>query len=573
MSQLTKRQILDTLTKELKRERQSFESQWRSISDYTLPSRARFTLSRTNRGDRRNQKIINSTAVLASRTLRSGMVAGITSPARPWYKLAIKDRDLMEYGPVKYWLQNTENEMRSQFLVSNLYNILPTLYGDLGNFATGCIFMEEDFETVSRFYVFPIGSYWIANDERLKVKIFYREFRFTVRQIVEKFGRKDATGSYDWSNISSQVKNLYNRSQYETWIDMCHIVIPNISYDPNKLLSKYKKYSSIYYEKGTGNNDKADMDKYLSEKGYTYFPVLAPRWEKTGEDVYGTDCPGMTAFGDNKSLQTMEKREAQAIEKLINPPMTGPSILRNKKASILPGDMTYLDLREGQQGFKPVHEVKPDIASIEMKIEKQERRISRAYYENLFLMLSQSDRREITAREVDERHEEKLLMLGPVLEGLNEDLLDPLIDNQFAFGEEQGRFLPPPPELSGMPLKVEYVSIMAQAQKLAGIANIERFFGFVINTAVQSQNFQMLQKIDFDQAVDVYGERMGIDVDLIKTDEDVQVIREQEAKAAQEQATMDQITQGASAAKDLAKSDLKGNNALKKVVEGIGGNQ
>ena len=572
MAQLTERQKLDILTAELKNERQSFEPHWRTIADYVLPTRARFTLTQNNRGDRRNQKIINSTAVLASRTLRSGMMAGITSPARPWFKLAIKDRDLMEYGPVKYWLQHTENEMRSQFILGNLYNSLPVAYGDLGNFATSAIFMEEDFNTVSRFYVFPVGSYWLFNDETLKVRGFYREFRFTVRQIVEKFGRTNESGSPDWSNISKTVKNLYDRGSYETWIDLCHYVIPNTGYNPDKIDSEFKKYSSLYYEKGTSSMDVYDRNKYLSKKGYDYFPVLAPRWEKTGEDVYGTDCPGMTALGDNKALQTMEKRKAQAIEKHVNPPMTGPSVLRNSKASILPGDMTYLDLREGQQGFRPIHEVRPDIQSLVYDIQEHQKRISRAYYEDLFLMLAQSDRREITAREIDERHEEKLLMLGPVLEGLNEDLLDPLIDNQFSFGIEQGRFLPPPPELEGVPLKVEYVSIMAQAQKLAGIANIERFFGFVINTAVQSQNPAMLQKVDFDQAVDVYGDRMGIDVDLIRTDEDVAAIREQEAKAMQQQQMMEQITAGASAAKDLSKADLESDNALKRISDGMEAN-
>ena len=50
-------------------------------------------------GDRRNSKIIDPTASLASSVLSSGMMSGITSPARPWFRLATPDPDLMDYGP------------------------------------------------------------------------------------------------------------------------------------------------------------------------------------------------------------------------------------------------------------------------------------------------------------------------------------------------------------------------------------------------------------------------------------------------------------------------------------------
>jgi hypothetical protein len=569
----TKRKRFDILRTQLINERQSFEPHWKTIADHVLPTRARFQLTDANRGDRRNLKIINSTATLASRTLRSGMMAGITSPARPWFKLTVPDRALAEYQPVRMWLQIVEKEISRQFLMSNLYNALPTLYGDMGNFATAAMFMEEDMETVSRFYVFPIGSYYIANDEKLRVRTFMREFRMTVRQVVNKFGR-DFNGNIDWSNISDRVKNMWDRGHYETWVDVCHIVKPNEEYDPKKLESKYKRFSSVYYELGVQSGGDTnyitgrDIDKLLSEKGYNYFPVLAPRWEVVGEDVYGSDCPGMTALGDNKSLQTMEKRKAQAVEKKVSPPMTAPSMLRNQKASILPGDITFVDIREGQQGFRPAHEVNFNLSELYQDIQDQQQRISRAYYEDLFLMLARSDRREITAREIDERHEEKLLMLGPVLEGLNQDLLDPLIDNQFQFGLEQGRFPPPPPELSEVDLKIEYVSIMAQAQKLAGISNIERFVGFAVNIATQTQDPTKLDKVDFDQAIDVYGERMGVDVDIIRSDEDVEAMRAQRTEGQQAQTAMEGIAEMAGAAKNLSGAKLEEDRALKRLVDG-----
>ncbi len=561
----------ESLRTQMRSERSSYDPHWRDIGDYVKPRRIRFSVSETNKGYKVNQKIINNTATLSSRTLRSGMVAGVSSPARPWFKLAVENKALSEVGSVKIWLEDVADILRSIFLKSNLYKVLPTIYGDLGNFSTGVIFQEEDFETVTRFYSFPIGSYYLANDDKLRVRVFMREFRMTVRQIVQKFGKTDVNGEPDWTNISEHVKSLWKNKQYEVWIDVTHTVKPNENFDPGQLESKYKRYISMYYETGTSKNNSSylnpEEDTLLRERGYNHFPILAPRWETTGEDVYGNECPGMDSLGDIKALQTMEKRKAQAIEKEVNPAMTGSSALRNSKASILPGDFTAEDLAQGQKGFRPVHEVKMNIKDLAIDIQNTERRIKRAYYEDLFLMLSQTDRREITAREVDEVHEEKLLALGPVLEQVNDDLLDPLIENTYLFADAQGFIPPPPEELQGMEVKVEYISIMAQAQKLAGIASLERFVGFVLNLANSSGVVAVLDKIDLDQIIDVYADRVGVDAEIVVTDEDVAFIRQNRAAREQAQAAIDKIGKGAEVAETLSKADLEGDNALSRMLE------
>jgi hypothetical protein len=191
-------------------------------------------------------------------------------------------------------------------------------------------------------------------------------------------------------------------------------------------------------------------------------------------------------------------------------------------------------------------------------------RINRAFFADLFLMLSSNaaldERSQITAREITERHEEKLLALGPVLEQLNQDLLDPLIDRTFAIMAKKGLIPDPPLELEGQPLKVEYISIMAQAQKMVGIAGIERFAQFAtqVGTVVPS----LLDKVDFDQMVDEYANMTGTPPRIVVSDENVARMRQERAKqqqAAQEAAMMKDAS---SAALNLSKSDTRGENAL-----------
>jgi hypothetical protein len=569
----TRRRRLDLLYSQMKNERSSFDGHWRDLSDFMLPRRAQFSVTDTNRGDKRNHNIVDSTATFSLRTLKSGCVSGITSPARPWFELTIEDRDMVEFGPVKTWLADCSRLMYNGYRKTNFYQVAPIIYGDLGCFGTGAYLIEEDFDTIARFYPMPIGSYYIANDSKLRVRVFARDMMMSVRQIVEKFAWNEVTSSFDWSNISDYVKREWDNYRYENWIQVRHIIQPNINYNPRKLESKYKRYSSIYYETGlAGHSDSyiknGDEEKYLSDKGYDYFPVLAPRWEITGFDVYGTDCPGMTALGDTKALQKMQKRKAEAIEKMVRPPMVGSASLKNQKATILPGDITYVDNRKGEELFRPAYQVDPRINEMMQDINDHQRRIQKAFYEDIFLMLALSDRREVTATEIAEKKEEKLIALGAFYDRVNEDMLNPQTDIFFQLMWNQGRLPQPPQELLGQEdLGVEYTSIMAQAQKMMGLASIERFSRFAVDLYAQTQDRGILRKVDFEQMIDVYGDRVGIDPSIVRSDEVVFEMEQAEIQAAQQQAQQEAVVQGARAAKDLAGAKLNDDNALSRLLE------
>ena len=553
----TKRQQLDLIKSSLENERTSFESHWRDLSDFILPRRSRFSISDVNKGDRRNQKIIDSTATLAARTLRSGIMSGVTSPARPWFRLTTQDPDLAEWGPVKQWLHAVQQRVSASYLKSNLYNILPTVYGDLGVFGTAAMSVEEVFNgDVIHAKSFPIGSYWVAKDDFGRINTFVREFRMTVAQLLETFGSKK-NGEFDWSNFSTYVRGQYDQGNLQTWIDVTHFVMPNSEYDPKNPIAKFKKFTSCYFESGTGYDSKED-DKYLRESGYDYFPILVPRWETTAEDVYGTNCPGMEALGDIKQLQNGEKRIMEAVDKMIRPPMKGPTSMKGQAASIISGDITYIDNVNGQ-GFEPVYEVNFRIQEMEMKQSQVRSRIQRSFYEDLFLMLSNLDRRQITARELEERHEEKLLALGPVLEQINQDLLDPLTDIAFNIHLRQRLLPPPPPELQGMELKVEYISVMAQAQKMLGVSSVERFTQFVGGLAQVDQG--VLRKIKADQIVDVYGEMLSVPPSIVRTDEEVQQIIQAEQAQQMQQMQMQQQMQAVDMAKKLSETKINQQDA------------
>src|SRR5260221_11238557 len=128
-------------------------------------------------------------------------------------------------------------------------------------------------------------------------------------------------------------------------------------------------------------------------------------------------------------------------------------------------------------------EVRIDLSHLGQDIAEVQGRIKQAFYANLFLMMAESDRRQITAREIDERHEEKMLMLGPVLERLHDELLDPLVKRVFAIMARHRMIPPLPRSMQPQQLTVEFISMLAQAQKAVATGAIERFWQFGMQIA------------------------------------------------------------------------------------------
>lgn len=527
----------------------SWLTDYKDISDYILPRRGRFLVGDVNKGGRTNNKIINNSATMAVRTMSAGMMAGITSPARPWFRLVTTNTRLMEIASVKAYLFDVETILRAIFAKSNFYKALPVLYTELGGFGTGCMVIEEDFDNVIRCVNMTVGSYRLATNKDGIADTMYHDEPMTVQQVVDKFGLEQC---------SESVKSLYNSQAFDKIVNIVHVIEPRKVRDHNLATSDNMPIASLWYEKD-------NAQKFLRESGYEDQALIAPRWIVDSGDAYGTG-PGHDTKGEVKALQIKEREKAKAIQKIVNPPMTGPTSMEGKANSVLPGHITFVDSRQGTDGFRPAYQIQVRINELNEDINESERRISRGFYEDLFLMLSQSDRRQITAREVEERHEEKLLMLGPVLERLNDEALNIAIDRTFNIANRNGLLPEPPEELQGMNLKVEYISILAQAQKAVATQGIERLAAYVEHVAGIQTNTggtpTVLDKFDFDQSVDEYAEALGTSPKLVRSDDAVDGIRAGR-KQAENAAQMAQAAQQmAATSKDLSQADTSGKNAL-----------
>jgi hypothetical protein len=543
---------------ELKEVRQPWESEWSDLGEYVEPTRIRLYSRKERPSSRR--KIIDSTGTFAYNTLKNGMHSGLTSPARPWFKLSLADSDLKKFAPVKEYLAKVETEMRRVFRQSNVYNAFHQGYGDLGQFGQSCGLLIEDEEHTVRMIQLVHGRFWLARDHKGRATTCYRTFRWSVQRIVERFG---------WANVGQRIQDRYNSSKYGELFDVWHAVEPRAVRDPSKPDKKNKPWLSNYWL------DEQSGNVLLEQSGFDENPIIAPAWELSDDDHYSL-APAMVALADIKMLQKEQVTKLKGIDKQVDPPMTGPISMKNNPSSLLPGSVTYVDDPTGK-GYRPAMEVNISLGELREDINEVQERIKRTMYADLFFAITNMEgvqpRNQL---ELTQRKEEQLLQLGPVLENVYGGQLEPTIDRTFAIMHRRGELPPPPAELHGVKLEVEYTSMLAQAQQAVSTGAIERGVGFLGQLA--SAKPDVLDNLDADETAGLYFDMIGAPPSVLRDPEDVKKDRAARAQAQQQAAQAEMmskvapaVNQSAQAVQVLAdaRNNESGNGLLQQL--GIGG--
>ena len=533
----------------LKLERESYYAHWKKITDTLLPRSGRYFLEDRNDGERRNTSIYDSTGTRALNILAAGMMAGMSSPARKWFNLALSDRDLMEFQPVKIWLDQAAEILRDVFARSNTYRVLHSIYEEMGAFGTACAYIFRDHNDLIRLYPQTVGEFYLAQSNRYEVDTVYREFQMQIAPLVQEF---------EYKNVSKMAQALYDKGNMDEWVTVVHAIQPRKERDLTKSDNTNMPWESVFIESGQDNN------QTLRESGFSQFPALTPRWIVRGGDVYGSDSPGMTALGDILQLQDDQLKKAKGIDYMADPPLQIPTALRGSE-DVLPGGISYYDPASPTGGIRSSFEVNLNLQHLLEDIVDVRGRINSAFFVDMFQMISSQQRMQPeTAREIQEKHEEKLLILGPVLERNQNELLDPLIDNAFMIAMQEGRFPEPPEEMQGQEINIEYISMLAQAQKAVGIGSLDRIVGTVGQLAAVRP--EVLDKLNADEIIDAYSNMLGIAPHLIVANEDVAIIRQDRAAQqaqAQQAAAMPEM---AKTAKTMSETKVGESTALDNVA-------
>lgn len=388
------------------------------------------------------------------------------------------------------------------------------------------------------------GEYWISMSDAMVPDTLYRRCPMTVRQAVQSFGK---------DRVSSAVLQAYDTSNHEQLVDVFQAIEPNSQWQPGNPFSH--RFRSVYWD------EKDQKDRVLRISGHHDQPFYAPRWDLTGSDIYGYS-PAMEGLASIRELQMQNKRENEAIDGIVKPEkVTKPGV----KLTGQPGNIVSAADVDKDVVMVPYQMPWQAIEQISNKIGRLYQRIDATSYADLFMAIT--NMQGIQPRNIEEiaaRNEEKLTQLGPTIERVNNEKLAVAIDRVFGI-MMRGRMLPPVPEAmrDQSEIKVEFVSILTQMQRMVGLGQIERTASFVGNLAGTFPD--AADKLNTDEMIDEYADRAGTPPKLIRTAEQVGKLRQQRAQQ-QNQARMAEMMpamqQGADAARLLSETDVNGQPML-----------
>ena len=526
---------------QLKQERLTQEPHWREVQEYVAPQRGRGLRTsgsdEVNNGYKDTSRRLSGVASRALGVLASGMQSGLTSKARQWFLLGHPDPGLNRYHPVREWYGTVQEILEGVFRRSNIYTAFLHTYNEMAAFGQGAMAIFNHPDNVIYCRPYTIGTYWMASDSYGGIDAFYSSEWLTVTQLVDTFGR---------DSVPDVVQNAYDNGNYNQRFEVIHGIFKS----PERYgltVRGLNTVASVHFLASAHGDD-----KFLRQSGYRTWPVMTPRWDVVDQDVYGWS-PTRDVIDDVKMVMAMERDAMKATAKAANPPWRIPPELDRRGLDTRPGALNPVSSMN-EHAVAPLFTNMPNLQQLQFKIDAVKQDIKDGYYNSLFLALLSQDNPQMTAREVAERHEEKLLMLGPVLERIHMELLDPAIDRAFAIAWDAGLIPPPPAELEGEQTQVEYVSILSQAQKAVGVNRIEQSVNFLGSVAQMYPEARHL--LDVERTVREYGNMIGAPAVIFHSSDEYKTAVQQEAQQAQQAQNIAAGESVANSVKALGETDM-----------------
>jgi hypothetical protein len=490
-------------------QRQTWENHWEELAQYILPNRDDF--DKRSPGDKRNITLLDNSAMMSNELLAGALHGLLTSPNAQWFELTTGDAELDSLDGIRSWLQKVTTQMHNIINNSNFQTEVHQYYLDLTCFGTGGMSIEEDEDVVVRFASRHIKELFVAENNKGKIDEVYRKFDWNIRQLVAEFDEEVL-------KLSKTLMKAWEKKSDECY-DIIHAVYPRdvSSKNPNDP----RRYVSQYIL--------CDVDGAveLKQAFFRELPFVIPRWTKASGEVYGRS-PGMNALPDAKTLNKMTETVLTGAQKTVDPPLQLPDDGFIMPIKTRPGGLNFYRAGSADRITPVFADARIDFGFQAMNERRQ--RIREAFFVDQ-LQLNQGP--QMTATEVNQRTEERMRLLGPILGRQHSEFLRPMIDRVFEIMARRN-LIPPAPEAliqSKKNLDVTYSSMIAKAQRANDGVNIARTMQAVGPFASVDQS--VLDNFDGDKAVREIAKIYGFPQAILRNQKDIEGIREARAQAQQ----------------------------------------
>lgn len=545
---------------------------WMELGRWGAPHRIKFMQGMgMTEGYRNNAHIVDNTHVLALRSFVAGFLEGNTSASRPWARWTTGNEEVDDQSENLRWLQIYTKRCMNVLANSNFYYSASQFYGDYGVFNTGAHYLQER-KAGPYWHTLVPGSYFVINNGLNEAVTLVRELSLTVKAIVEQYGRKNPDGSYSWDNISWNVRKMYEQANYTTQWTIVEVCTANTNFDPSqKQVGFNQPWLCVAYELGgTGGQnyqyatefsdllaDTKERQKWLRAYATRRKPFIVGKSDSGMNFEYGETGPTLNALGLIKSINKKTIAEDQAIEQMLRPALQGPANLRKSYITTAPNSYVPVDPNSYSQGkgqaLRSIFEINPAFPALTQNKEDLRQQISKLYYADYLMYLTQNPKTR-TAEETQQVVKEQQLVIGPMLQSLNQTYNIPVIEwvaDYVLWDDPWMKQFPVPPSLQGQFLRPEFISVFAQAQRAADLPAVDQYLGMVERVA--QLNPSIWDKANLDKIADVYQDRLFLPEGINRPQEEVDAKRQQAQMQQMRQQMLEQTLPAvAKAGKDAA---------------------
>lgn len=500
----------------MKSERSMWDILWNDVALYIIPRKGNI-LTKNTPGQEQTLNIYDSTAAEALGIGAAGMVTNLCPAGEKWFRLAPKDEDAPE--SVKEWFDEASDTATDVIHNSNFQLSIHEDSIDALGFGSSLLLADEGRKKQSpvNFINIPVGTFAWEESAEGKVDVVGREWKWSARQAAQKWGKE---------NLGRQQKEALNSAGGASNRKFTYIqfVEPreDVNYQGGPVAAKLRPIKCCYIC--------IEDNQIIEEEGYYTMPFLGSRLLRSNNEIYGRG-PGTEVMPEIKLVNAMERDILVSVEKMANPGWLVPDDAAYEIDN-RPNGKNYWDTSDPRNKPEQI-EYKNRVDMAEQKTEQKRQRIRRAFYNDLFQMLTNMDeqKREKTAYEVQQMVAEKLLLFSPLFARYAQEKLNPLLERVFDILLRRGIIKPPPPEAQGAQYEIVYTSKIALAIKAAE----NQAFATMMVLAQQAAALDpsVVNILNVRDGFRSIGRNVGIPAKLMRTDREVDQ-RTQAQMAAQQ---------------------------------------
>ncbi len=506
------------------------------LADYIVPAKS--NIVRKRQKDARNTDFVfDGTAEDSNTKLASFLASSLTSMAIQFFSLRLPERMLKEDIEVSRWLDDAATICYEEFKASNFSTETQECYVDIGFSGTMCLqHTEKKGDAVwngALFKAHAPGTYVCSENAEGKVNVIFVELEMTLAAMVEQWGI---------DKLSEKSRQKYAKDPF-TDVKIVWGVFPQELY--LKLQGpKSKPFWSCYIE--------YEHKHLIDLGGFEEFPFHVARWRKVSGEVYGRG-PGHAALPDIRTINRADELTLKAWAKAIDPPLL---VLADQIVGRVKTTPAALVVARTKDALTPIPQGANWQANTQ-EFEKRRTNIRNAFFAD---QLQLPDKTIITATEVERRIEMAQQILGPVVGRLEYEYLDPCVSRMFNELNRAGKVPPPPPQLveatqrTGTKVRVQYEGPLARAARGGELQAINRLMTNAAAYIEINPRSEMLDRVNEDALFDFLADASGAPAFILRDEAATKAIREQRAKAAEQQAQAQSASQMGTGAAQGAKA-------------------